>query len=293
MWPLGAAGQTLGVVGLSPRLRTLRPVALAGAALFVLAGCELGQKVDERMHRPEVVDRFLVADDGSDTTDADSTDPDTTTTTQVDGPVSVDGSADADDGPAPARPTTSSVPAGVELQISGWWKLEEELPEGTLDLRADIDVDLYPIDDEALVDLGLIDEADAGRFRLTRWYRAAGSVRFDLIESQCRPAPHVDDCNLVRATDGSIEGIVAVDGGVARLGLEWQGLGAYGSQKALPEVTVEITDSSGFRTTRSLTSMGDSIATRVVGTPVELIIGDPDRLLRAIGFSAEGELQIG
>lgn len=270
------------------------------AVCLTAPACELGTEIDERMHRPEVVDRFLVGEstDGEPDQVIDSS---PTTVVTEDGRIvfdasTPDGAGDLGDEPEddiePAEPTPVTAPPGVDLRVAGWWRLEHDLPDMTLDVRADIQLDLFEIDDETLVDMGLLTEADAGRFRLTKWYRVDGQVRFDLLNSGCTPQPNIDGCRLTRATDGSVEGLARVESGEAELALAWTGLGRGGTQLAVPVLEAEMTDSSGFRSSRTITAFADSLSSRVVGPPVALTVGANDAPFRAIGFDAEGELQV-
>ncbi|MCP4958475.1 MAG: hypothetical protein GY925_04300 [Actinomycetia bacterium] len=269
------------MVGASVRTTTARVITACVVILFVASGCELNDRVDERMREPDITDRFLSVEVDETSTVVDDE--------VVDG-SDVDGVIDESDDRADQMADLERAADDPALIVEGWWSTGEQIPGGEVAIRADISLDLVELTDTQIADLDLVDETQEDTSQLTKWYRVDGSIDFDLIASSCEPTGQVDDCRLVNATHGSVTGFATRDGDGLVLVLDWLGLGRGGAQLALPLLEVEVIDARGFTTMRSSTVLGDSIGTRLIDSRVPLTIGDPDKLFRSSNPVGEGEL---
>ena len=244
-------------------------------------------EVSARMERPEVTDRFADIDrsPSDDAADGDSETDDTAVGVEF---------REQLDPLANLRPSSFSESNDSSSDLAdvvgfGRWTTPAEVSGGTLELVAQLELDLLELDDRQLAGLGIIDSADIDVPRDTRWFQVDGLLAWDLAATTCIPSPDVDSCVLEFATDGSIVGIAELNAGQLQVAMKWRELGRR-LEPGLPLLVVEVTDASGFKHSYEVPDLQLSVEAAFVNWPLTIELDSGPQEFTSSGVDGSGVL---
>lgn len=271
---------------------------MGALALGLIAACDvdgLRDDVAESFERPEVTERFVEEDEPADELVG----------TAIDGAVG-DRDDDGESGTGvefvePLDPLAGFRPNAFaddslgatrtsDIIGSAAWTTVAEVPGAEVDLSANLDLDLYELEDAQLVGLELIDEADVDVSRSTKWFRVEGVLAWDLQATRCRPSPDVDGCELASATDGSIVGLAELNGNALTVSLSWRILGRS-AEAGVPMLDVVVIDASARQIEHEVDELRESVEAAFVDWEFRIELDGGPRPFTSIGADGHGTLR--
>ncbi len=267
------------------------------AVSLVVAACSVDtvrEDLAASFERPEVTERFE--------------DPETEDDTAEDSTPSDDEDEDEDDGSragvefrAPLDPLEGLRPSGgggdddatdgvADLTGEGEWTTIASVNGAEVSITAELELDLFELEDTQLVGLGILTESEVDVPRDTRWFRVDGALHWDLPNTSCAPSSEVDGCEISLATDGSVVGLGSLEGNALTASLSWRTLGRN-DEPGVPELEVVVIDARGERITHMVDALRVSAEAAFIDWEFRIEVDGGPRPFTAIGAEGSGTLR--
>ena len=262
------------------------------AVSLVVAACSVDtvrEDLAASFERPEVTERFEELEAEPDTED--------------------DGEPSDDDGEgsgadvefrAPLDPLEGLRPSGdgdddatdgvADLTGEGEWTAVASVNGAEVSITAELELDLFELEDAQLVGLGILTESEVDVPRDIRWFRVDGALHWDLPNTSCAPAPEVDGCEISLATDGSVIGLGSLEGNALTASLSWRTLGRN-DEPGVPELEVVVIDARGERITHMVDALRVSAEAAFIDWEFRIEVDGGPRPFNAIGADGSGTLR--